>query len=440
MADKVGLYFKTAGIETGGTNALTGLVSGGTLVSIGSMLSPVMLPVANTVYTLYYRTIDDVTLDDVGKNTSGQITIVAPTGCEVCPTWDGTFAQSCAVPIAVGAYKPLYIKRITAEESSGCLSVGAGGVVLQAGTRLGTVGTVSLVSAERSVTATWDSLGGASGYEVQYRLSGDSTWTSAADVTSPSVIASLVAGGIYEVRVRAFDANGVGSWSNTAQIDTWPTFSDAFTSLDTQRWGYQVSGSQSQSISGGKWVFTGATANADAAVYWLRNNYVHGHSVKIKAAVRTSTSSGAIPIIGLHAKSTAPAIASFGTILFQIAGYPSGGKMYFLIRYDVDGGHYYCWTNTWAYDTYQVCDTSVSITDGTQFTFIMEYNATAGTGGTPALRGVIKSANEVTTYITTNWVTISTLRTTVLPLWITGGEAFSSAYWANFDIESVEVY
>ena len=79
-----------------------------------------------------------------------------------------------------------------------------------------------------SVEVDWDAPtedGGTTvtGYDVQYRVSGGSTWTQIDNLTATeTTITSLSSDTTYEVQVRAQNSNGEGSWSVTGEGDTAP--------------------------------------------------------------------------------------------------------------------------------------------------------------------------------------------------------------------------
>ena len=79
-----------------------------------------------------------------------------------------------------------------------------------------------------SVEVDWDAPtedGGTTvtGYDVQYRASGGSTWTQIDNLTATeTTITSLSSDTTYEVQVRAQNSNGEGSWSVTGEGDTAP--------------------------------------------------------------------------------------------------------------------------------------------------------------------------------------------------------------------------
>ena len=61
-----------------------------------------------------------------------------------------------------------------------------------------------------------------SDYDVQYRLSGGSTWTDASftGTTTSTTLTGLTAGKSYEVQVRAVNAEGDGAWSSSGSAIT----------------------------------------------------------------------------------------------------------------------------------------------------------------------------------------------------------------------------
>ena len=67
-------------------------------------------------------------------------------------------------------------------------------------------------------------------YQVQYRRSGTTSWSSAAPVsgsTTSTYLEELVAGSEYQVRVRAVSAIGSGAWSAVQSLTTYR--SESFT-------------------------------------------------------------------------------------------------------------------------------------------------------------------------------------------------------------------
>jgi hypothetical protein len=217
MANRVGLYFKTGALETGGAESLTGKIIGGSLISLADAeTNALALPALATAYTLYYKVIDGTTLDDPGMDTSTTFTITAAPGTTVCATWNGVYGASCVVPAATGLYKPVFFKRTNAATVvSTNAEVGTGGLLFAAGTRVGGVTTASLSSSGTQIIVSWGSVTNAIGYHVQYKRTSDSTWIDASgNTTSPYTITSLIQGTSYDVRVRALGATGIGAWSS----------------------------------------------------------------------------------------------------------------------------------------------------------------------------------------------------------------------------------
>ena len=84
----------------------------------------------------------------------------------------------------------------------------------------GNVATVMAVHNGGNVSALWTGASDATGYEARYSDDNGATWTSA---TAPSVgtamtIANLSSGKSYVVGIRATNAAGKGSWTNSAQV------------------------------------------------------------------------------------------------------------------------------------------------------------------------------------------------------------------------------
>ena len=61
------------------------------------------------------------------------------------------------------------------------------------------------------------------GFDAQYRKTGDTVWIAKAAVTSPATITGLVASTGYEIQVRAKNTGGVGPYSTTLTASTTAT-------------------------------------------------------------------------------------------------------------------------------------------------------------------------------------------------------------------------
>ena len=104
-------------------------------------------------------------------------------------------------------------------------------------------GKVSLPTATRedgSAPVSWDapSNGGSAitRYEVQYKVTTDSSWTGATPVAVTSATLSDLDGNAYHVQVRACNAVGCGAWSDSATIPSIPTVTMAFTAFPVAHW------------------------------------------------------------------------------------------------------------------------------------------------------------------------------------------------------------
>ena len=87
---------------------------------------------------------------------------------------------------------------------------------------------VTNVSATSTMSSTelmisWDTQTGATGYDVEYRLSSTApsgSWTMDTATTSPAVVMSLTASTSYQIRVRAKTQTQTGDWSTTVTQST----------------------------------------------------------------------------------------------------------------------------------------------------------------------------------------------------------------------------
>ena len=280
MANTIGIFVADP-IETGGANALTGLRTG-TRVSSGTELVPLLTTEVGTVYTAYMRVVD-ADGDDPGKDSGETMGIDTPTGMEGCATSGGTFSASPLTlgAIATGGNLPFFLKPTEAipEAYSLDLTYGAlfGGALavftLVDGTRVAQVGTVTLTLSDAGLSAEWDAVTSADGYEVQYKASSSSTWLDATDVTSPSAIGSLTNGTAYDVRVRAYDERGIGAYSATATAVSvfWSDDFEDGTFDTTTLWRTSTTGTWTIGETGGILTITpGSTQGVDYGVVAAR--------------------------------------------------------------------------------------------------------------------------------------------------------------------------
>lgn len=208
------------------------------------------IPALNTAYTMMYRTVD-ASGNDPGENTDSSFTVTVPASFEVSATASaGAWATTAVLPVATGANKPLYIRQ-TAGVADGDydIEVGTGGVTFTAGTRL-SAPTLSAAAGDAAVTLTIGALTGESGFQVQRATNsgfttGLVTLTSSLAADSTSYVNNSANGNapsngtLYYYRVRGFDANGAGTWSDTASatLTAWnPIFSDNFEDNNLTGW------------------------------------------------------------------------------------------------------------------------------------------------------------------------------------------------------------
>ena len=239
MANRIGLFVKTSTPETGGTNFYTGKIDKRdlTLISIGGATPFTFAQFSPTYYTLYYAVINDESSypsnDDPGQNTSTVFTITAPTTSpanqiELSVNGSNWFTSISTVPIAKGAFLPIYVRQLAGVATAAAtLSVGTGSdVIFTSGTRL-SAPSLSASGGDSLATLTIGSLTGESGFEIQratdsnfttnvtpliYNLAADSTSyiNNSANGNAPTN------GNAYYYRVRGWNANGAGAWSSAA--------------------------------------------------------------------------------------------------------------------------------------------------------------------------------------------------------------------------------
>ena len=67
---------------------------------------------------------------------------------------------------------------------------------------------------------TWGAVAGATGYELQYRVAGTTTWTTTTVTAIPAILTSLLPGTTYEVRIQVLCASGTSGYSGTVSFST----------------------------------------------------------------------------------------------------------------------------------------------------------------------------------------------------------------------------
>jgi Fibronectin type III domain len=71
-----------------------------------------------------------------------------------------------------------------------------------------------------SITASWSSVAGATGYDLQYQTNPSGAWTIITDIPSPQTVTSLSNGTTYNFQVRAKNSAGHSAWSGYGTTNT----------------------------------------------------------------------------------------------------------------------------------------------------------------------------------------------------------------------------
>ena len=155
-----------------------------------------------------------------GSYASQSCSVSAPANCNVSgATWgSGGFCQASSATITHGETLDVFnsktgaIGSATLTCSNGALSVAfpsCSTSITAPGALLATDGTVT-----GKITVTWAAAPGATGYDVQYRKVGDTTWTLVANASSGWQLPTTDES-IYEFQVVGKNATGQGAWSET---------------------------------------------------------------------------------------------------------------------------------------------------------------------------------------------------------------------------------
>ena len=83
----------------------------------------------------------------------------------------------------------------------------------------GSIGGLSVTWASPAVDGTH---GAATGFNLQYALSGSGVWATVSGVASPYALLGLAVGTAYDVQVQSVNATGASAWSSTVTLATGP--------------------------------------------------------------------------------------------------------------------------------------------------------------------------------------------------------------------------
>ncbi|MBA3649249.1 MAG: T9SS type A sorting domain-containing protein [Chitinophagales bacterium] len=103
--------------------------------------------------------------------------------------------------------------RISIASSQGCVPPNGGSCGTPSG--LNATGVTST-----SASLNWSSVSGATGYNVQYRPTGNSTWSLTSSASTSVAVSGLTSGTIYEFQVQASCSSGNSSYSGSANFTT----------------------------------------------------------------------------------------------------------------------------------------------------------------------------------------------------------------------------
>lgn len=103
--------------------------------------------------------------------------------------------------------------RVSLLSSLGCVAPTGGSCSVPSGLNATAITTVS-------ATLNWTLVSGAASYNVQYRLSGTTTWTAATATSNSKAISGLSAGANYEYKVQAVCSGSSSSFSSSATFIT----------------------------------------------------------------------------------------------------------------------------------------------------------------------------------------------------------------------------
>ena len=166
---------------------------------------------------------------DGGASWTNQGTDQTPNNAACGTTTTGTWTTSFTVPS--GSTLKFRAYGFNASATGGTLQIInllINGTVTATSGGCGTPGSLSATAiTTTSATLTWASVTGATSYNVRYRVSGTTTWTTTSSGTTSASISGLAPGTIYEYQIQAICASGTGSYTASSYFTTTATSTTA---------------------------------------------------------------------------------------------------------------------------------------------------------------------------------------------------------------------
>jgi hypothetical protein len=210
-----------------------------------------------------------------------------------------------------------------------------------------------------SATLAWNPAAGAASYNIRYRITGTTNWTSTTSTTTSKAISSLTSSSSYEFQLQTnCTSGGTSSWSSSSTFTTSPAACGLPTNLSatsittsgaTLGWTV-VNGAVSYNIqyrisAGSSWTSTTATTNSKT-LSGLSSGTTYEFQVQTACSGNTSSWSASAtfttqtPCVAPTGLSASSITQSSATVSWNAAG----GAVSYSIQYRKTGGS--SWSNT----------------------------------------------------------------------------------------------
>ncbi len=178
------------------------------------------------------------------------------TGTSTWTTTTTTTNSKALSSLTAGAAYEFQVQTVCSASSSAFSSSSTFTTLASCGTPSG-LSSASITSS--SATLNWTAVSGAISYNIQYRITGTSTWTVTTSTTNSKALSSLTAGAAYEFQVQTVCSANTSAFSSSSTFTTLASGTDSLITTNSS-WKYLDNGSdqgtawRAASFNDGAWV------------------------------------------------------------------------------------------------------------------------------------------------------------------------------------------